>query len=111
MAKEIDGINQIDAAELKQLIDEKKNVTLIDVREPQEYEAGHIPGIPLIPMHQIPANLDKLDKDTEYVFVCRSGNRSQQVAHFLKAKGFDKVSNFYGGMLSWSYEIKPGMDK
>lgn len=111
MAFELDGVQQIDAAELKQLIDDKKNVKIIDVREPHEYTAGHIPGIPLIPMQQVPQHVGELDKDADYVLVCRSGNRSHHVAKFLQQQGFGKVTNFNGGMLSWPYEVKEGMDK
>ncbi|ASS75119.1 sulfurtransferase [Tumebacillus algifaecis] len=113
MAKEIDGIRQMDAAELQELIAklEQGKVKLIDVREPHEYTAGHIPGVPLIPMNYIPGKMTELNKEDEYVFICRSGNRSQQVARYLKMNGYDKVINFYGGMLSWAGPTKQGMEE
>ena len=113
MAQIIDGINQIDVEELKKILesDERKNYKIIDVREPHEYNAGHIPGIPLLPMNSIPAVLDKLDKDENYLFICRSGNRSHHVSRFMKANGFEKVTNFSGGMLVWNGPIKTGMDE
>jgi len=114
MPQEIEGIRQIDANELKELIEGREarpNLKLIDVREPHEYNAGHIPGVPLIPMQTIPARIAELNKDDEFVFICRSGARSQEVSKFLKAKGFEKVTNFRGGMLSWGGDIKPGMDE
>ena len=111
MSKQIEGIPQILAEDLKQLIAEKKNVKLIDVREPHEYDAGHIPGVPLIPMQTIPARMGELEKDEEYVFICRSGARSHEVSKFLKANGFEKVTNFHGGMLSWNGDVKRGMDE
>lgn len=113
MAKEIDGIRQLDAAELQDILEQAKEgkIKLIDVREPHEYNAGHIPGVPLIPMNDIPGKMSELNKEDEYVFICRSGNRSHQVSRYLKMNGFDKVTNFYGGMLSWSGPTKPGMDE
>jgi rhodanese-related sulfurtransferase len=112
MAHIIEGIRQVDEAELRKIIDEDgRKVKVIDVREPEEYVAGHIPGVPLIPMHTIPAKMAELDKDEEYIFVCRSGRRSHEVAKFLKRQGFEKVTNFYGGMLTWSGDIRQGMDE
>ncbi|MFD2168773.1 rhodanese-like domain-containing protein [Tumebacillus lipolyticus] len=113
MAKEIDGIRQVDAAELQALIAqfEAGKIKLIDVREPHEYTAGHIPGVPLVPMNTIPSMLAELGKEESYVLVCRSGNRSQQVARYMKMNGYEDVINFYGGMLSWSGPTKQGMDQ
>lgn len=114
MSKVIDGVNQIDAEELQELLkDESKRggIKFIDVREPHEYEAGHIPGVPLIPMNSIPAKLSELDKDEEYVFICRSGNRSHHVSKFLQQHGYNKVTNFNGGMLSWKGDTKQGSEQ
>ncbi|MGZ4111019.1 MAG: rhodanese-like domain-containing protein [Tumebacillaceae bacterium] len=112
MAQIIDGVNQISADELKEKLEESgKNVKFIDVREPGEYDAGHIPGVPLIPMNQIPARFGEVGEADEYVFICRSGNRSHMVAKFLKDNGIENVTNFNGGMLSWSGPIKQGMEE
>lgn len=109
MSFDQDGVKQIEAAELQDLVKNKKDdVVLIDVREPEEYEAGHIPGVPLLPMHNIPSFVDGFQKEKEYVFICRSGNRSQKVSLFLQQYGIDKVTNFNGGMLSWEGEKKAG---
>ena len=112
MAHNIEGIQQVDEAELKKIIaEEGSKFKLIDVREPEEYAAGHIPGVPLIPMQTIPAKMAELDKDVEYIFICRSGSRSQMVAKFLKQQGYEKVTNFYGGMLTWSGDIRQGSEE
>lgn len=112
MGQIIDGINQISAKELQEILDTKdKNIKIIDVREPEEYISGHIPGVPLIPMNQIPSKLGELEPAEEYIFICRSGNRSHMVAKFLKDNGIENVTNFNGGMLSWSGAIKQGMDE
>ncbi|MDG5789194.1 rhodanese-like domain-containing protein [Evansella sp. AB-P1] len=109
MSFEQDGIKQIDTEELKELVKSpEKGKVIIDVRELDEYEAGHIPGVPLLPMNTIPSLLDGFDKNNEYVFICRSGNRSQNVSLYMKENGFDKVTNFNGGMLSWDGDTKNG---
>ncbi|UCZ52013.1 rhodanese-like domain-containing protein [Bacillus shivajii] len=109
MSTEFRGITQINQDELKKVLEEKnENTVVIDVREPDEYESGHIPGVPLMPMHTVPSLIEGFNKDKEYVFICRSGNRSQNVSMFLKEHGIDKVINFDGGMLSWDGEIAEG---
>lgn len=103
------GIPSYDAEELLQLYKQKgSSISLIDVREPDEYEAGHIPGARLFPMSQMHHWLEQLDPKKEYVLICRSGNRSYQVARYLRGLGFDKVYNFAGGMLSWKGPVEKG---
>jgi rhodanese-related sulfurtransferase len=108
------GISSIDAEELLELYEKNQTnprVTLIDVREPEEYEEGHIPGVKLIPMGTIPDMANTLDPDGEYVFICRSGRRSFYVTNYLQNLGFKKVHNFHGGMLSWTGPIERGEDE
>lgn len=76
-------------------------VFLLDVREPEEYAAGHIPGITLIPMGDIPARLDEIPTDKQVIVTCRSGNRSGQIADYLRDQGFTNVHNMEGGILAW----------
>jgi phage shock protein E len=76
-------------------------VFLLDVREPYEYEAGHIPGITLIPMGDVASRLGEIPTDKEVIITCRSGNRSAQIADFLRAQGFTNVHNMEGGILAW----------
>ncbi|MDQ0258001.1 rhodanese-related sulfurtransferase [Evansella vedderi] len=109
MSYEKDGIKQIEVEELKELLKSNgEDKVFIDVREPEEYEAAHIPGVPLLPMNNIPFFLEGFKKDKEYVFICRSGNRSQNVSRYLKENGIEKVVNFDGGMLSWDGEKAAG---
>lgn len=111
MAFMYEGVKQIELNELKDILKTKKgNVFVIDVRELEEYDAFHIPGIPLIPMPSIPNVLSGLKKDKEYIFVCRSGNRSHHVARFLKQNGIEGAHNFYGGMISWDEEVQTGLE-
>ena len=85
------------------------DVVLIDVREPDEYAAGHIPGATLIPLGSIPARMSEIPTDKTVIAVCRSGNRSGQATQFLRDQGFDNVHNMDGGMISWEqagYEVE-----
>lgn len=75
---------------------------IIDVREPDEFRAGHIPGAQNIPLSQLPGALGRLRPTEEIVLVCRSGNRSRAAQRFLAAQGFDRAINLTGGMLRWT---------
>lgn len=111
MAYEENGIVQIEADELKEIIEsDNDEAIIIDVREQDEYIESHIPGVPLIPMSRIPFVMDELKKEATYIFVCRSGGRSQAVAEYLKAHGFRRVYNFAGGMLTWKGRTKTGLE-
>ena len=82
---------------------------IIDVREGWELQLASIPGVLHIPMNEIPAKLQELDKDNEIVVMCRSGGRSMQVAQFLARNGFRSVANLTGGILAWSRDVDPSV--
>jgi rhodanese-related sulfurtransferase len=75
---------------------------LLDVREPDEWSAGHAPGAHHVPMMEIPARLPEVPTEGEIVVVCRSGGRSGQVVAYLLGNGWDGVSNLDGGMQDWA---------
>jgi adenylyltransferase/sulfurtransferase len=104
------GIPQITVKELKARIDAGENVQLIDVREPYEYQIAQIGG-KLIPQNDVPNRLAEIDRDREVVVHCRSGARSQRIAEFLVQSGYPKVVNVAGGILAWSDEIDPSVQK
>jgi rhodanese-related sulfurtransferase len=84
----------------------RDDVQLIDVREPTEYEAGRIAGSRLIPLADLAARVQTIDRDAPVVFYCRSGSRSAMAtAAFLQA-GFD-AHNMAGGLLDWQAEGLP----
>ena len=72
--------------------------TILDIREPFEWEQGVLPDATLIPMGETPERMGELNTDQAFLVVCRSGGRSQQVAAFLAMNGFKKVANMNGGM-------------
>ena len=75
---------------------------LLDVREPDEWEAGHATGAHHLPMMEVPAKLAEIPTDREVVVVCRSGGRSGQVVSYLMGNGWDNVRNLDGGMQVWA---------
>lgn len=75
---------------------------LLDVREPDEWAAGHAPGAHHLPMMEIPARMAEIPADGDVVVVCRSGGRSGQVVSYLLGQGWDNVRNLDGGMQSWA---------
>ncbi len=74
---------------------------VLDVREPAEYAAGHVPGALSIPQADLALRLDELPRERDLLVVCQSGARSARAARFLKQVGFRKVTNLVGGTAGW----------
>jgi len=98
-------MKEISAKEVQQAIERGQVLNLIDVRELDEVELEHIPGIIHIPLGLLEFRMHELNKNEPYVIVCRSGGRSGNATRFLESQGFD-VSNMVGGMLAWEGEVK-----
>jgi len=83
---------------------------LVDVRQPDEYRQGHIPGAVLIPLGQIPERMDELPVDRDIIFYCRSGKRSQGAALFTGSRPYvaGTVFNLVGGILAWEGQVVSG---
>ncbi len=97
-----DGIWEI---EPKDLLEKKDQVTIVDVRRPDEFtgELGHIEGAILVTLEtEFMNSIKNWDMDDEIVFVCRSGGRSGQATSIAQAKGFKNVYNMQGGMILWN---------
>ncbi|MBM4765182.1 rhodanese-like domain-containing protein [Bacillus sp. B15-48] len=100
----IEGYENISITEAKQLIDDSE-VTILDVRTPEEYNEGHIPNATLLPLQELEGRLNELNKEETFLIVCRSGNRSTQASKMLTEHGFANVYNMTGGMNDWTYEV------
>jgi sulfur-carrier protein adenylyltransferase/sulfurtransferase len=104
------GIPQISPKDLKQKLDAKEDIFVLDVREPHEYQIANL-GVKLIPLGDLPARVGELDKNAEIVVHCKSGGRSQKAAEFLAQNGFKNVQNLAGGITAWSNDIDPTIAK
>jgi rhodanese-related sulfurtransferase len=80
--------------------------TVIDVREPDEWAAGHAPDAVHIPMGELAGRLEELPNDTQLYLVCRGGGRSARATAYLNANGWD-ATNVDGGMKSWHAAGRP----
>ncbi len=95
----------ITAKEVETLLREGKPLNIVDVREADEVAAGKIPGAMHIPLGLIEFRMDELDKNKEYILVCRSGGRSGRAAELLEKHGYCVV-NMTGGMLAWEGPVE-----
>ena len=81
-------------------------VQIVDVREPYEWEMGHIEGVTTVPLDHLPYRWKELDPDKKWICVCRMGSRSQYAAALLRQAGIDAY-NMYGGMFAWKQNDLP----
>ncbi|RJE86854.1 rhodanese-like domain-containing protein [Paenibacillus sp. 1011MAR3C5] len=99
---------EMTTSELQEQLQAGAKVNLIDVREPEEWEEGHIAEARLIPLSEFQARAHEVhDVEGEVVFICRSGGRSGRVCEHLSLQGFDVV-NVAGGMLAWTGDVVTG---
>jgi rhodanese-related sulfurtransferase len=102
--------SSLSAAEAKHRLDSDHSPFVLDVRQPEEFRAGHISGATLIPLDKLGQSLTKLPQDREILCVCRSGSRSSAAVRQLASAGYTAL-NLSGGMMSWQrmgYPIRQG---
>lgn len=101
------GFRQVSATEAQELMDTEEGYVIVDVRTPEEFDSGHIPGAVNVPNEEIGSEDPEAlpDKDQLILVYCRSGNRSVQAAKKLAALGYTNVVEF-GGINSWPGEIE-----
>lgn len=83
-----------------QALNQKENITILDVREVDEFQAGHIEGALNAPLSTLENGYEQLDASKLYYVICQGGMRSERACQFLETKGFDVV-NVEGGMNQW----------
>ena len=107
------GADEIGAAQLAERLRRGEPITLIDVREPHEWDIANLGefGARLIPLGQLPDAYGELDRDAEIVVYCRSGARGRRALEQLRAAGFRRILNLRGGILGWADEVDPSMPK
>jgi rhodanese-related sulfurtransferase len=105
---EREPFHRINVAEAKEMLDTDE-YALIDVRNPDEYQAGHLPGATLIPVNSVFQRREELPKDKKIIFVCAVGQRSALAAEMAAAAGLpaDRLYNLDGGTDAWRKAGEP----
>jgi len=95
----------ISPEEVKSMMEENEDFTLVDVRTQAEYDEGHIPGSVLIPVDELEERAGGIlaDKDAKIVIYCRTGNRTKTAGEILKRLGYRNLYDL-GGIVDWPYE-------
>lgn len=94
------GIKSVTTAQLAERMAAGK-ITLLDVREPYEYAAGHVKGAVNVPLGSLQGKLDRYARDAEIYVICHSGSRSASAVRLMKRAGFTNVINVAGGTSAW----------
>ena len=106
---------EVSAEEVKRKLDQSDSFTLVDVREPSEYDICKIDGSILIPLGKIeemkPQKLNGIAKSDQIILHCKAGVRSLKAAKVLKKMGFENVKSMAGGIEEWSEKIDPSVPK
>ena len=112
-AREIRAVRELSAVELKQRLDRGDVLSLLDVREPHEWNISNLApyGARLVPLDQLPAKLSELEFEGDVVVYCKSGPRSAKAAAQLLAAGFEGVWNLAGGIQAWSRDVDPSVPR
>ena len=103
------GVQEIQPSQLASRLEKGEQLEIIDVREPYEWEIGHIPGARLVPLGRIAEEIPRLDKRRETILYCKVGARSMDAAQQLADAGVSEVRNLAGGILRWIDEVDPSM--
>jgi adenylyltransferase/sulfurtransferase len=105
------AIREILPNQLARRLEGGEELEIIDVREPYEWQLGHIPGARLVPLDRISDEIPRLDKRKETILYCKVGVRSMYAAHQLADAGVSDVRNLAGGILRWIDEVDPTMTR
>jgi rhodanese-related sulfurtransferase len=92
----------IEPAQVRGLMALGGKVTIVDVRTPEEFSAGHIDGAILMPLDNLPNTFSTLPKNGRLIVYCRSGHRSAQAVQFLLGHGYKNAVSMNGGYLAWA---------
>src|SRR3954469_9688289 len=110
-ADAVEAAFEISTPELKSWLDEGREVTILDVRNPQEWEINRLDGAKLIPLPELQDRLGELDPAATIVTYCHHGPRSGRAVNFLRQMGFSRAINLAGGIDSWSLMVDPSVPR
>ena len=97
-------VKDISAKQAKELIDNEKDVIVVDVRTKEKYNEVHIKGANLIPVQELEQNIHKIPKDKKVIIHCGSRNSSSKACEILKGKGLKNLYHLKGGIREWQAE-------
>jgi len=95
------GYGNVDVGEARDLIADKSDLVVLDVRTVSEYESGHLEGAINIPVEVLSSHLSELNPSDELLVYCRTGNRSTTAVGILRENGYDRVYHMDGGITAW----------
>jgi len=101
------GFRTVTPQEAKSLIETRKDLLLVDVRSPEEFQGGSLPGATLIPFWDFAKGRYDLPKDKPILLICAVGGRSLACGQLLAAKGYREVYNLKGGLDAWAEQRVP----
>lgn len=110
-AKPVPGSKEITVTALKQRMDRKDDLYILDVRNVNEYQICKIPGTVLLPLPELAQRLQTIPRDREIIVHCKSGMRSAKAVQFLNEQGFTNVVDLKGGIQAWAEHVDPTMPK
>ena len=99
---------EITSSELQEKLEKGEDFYIIDLRDPEEYGANHIPNSILIPLAELEEHLDDFDPSAEFVIHCTMGGKSIKAVDSMKEKGFQKVRVLSGGIQHWNFKTGQG---
>jgi molybdopterin/thiamine biosynthesis adenylyltransferase/rhodanese-related sulfurtransferase len=103
------GVRRLSARDLNELL-QTRSAFLVDVREPYEFDAGHLPGSHHIPLGELPRRLAEIPEDAAPVFICRSGGRSLAACSMALQAGIPSPANLEEGLQAWAREVDPTLE-
>ncbi|MCM3538143.1 sulfurtransferase TusA family protein [Priestia endophytica] len=106
LLEEIYAIPNISLEAFRKKVESREQPCILDVRETEEYEQAHIPGVIHIPLSEVEKRSNELNKDEEIYVICHSGKRSETAAQIMKKQGFKTLINVVPGMRDWRGEIE-----
>ena len=104
-----DGVEEITVREVAEALERGDDISVLDVREPHEWQICHIEGAELLPLSELPARMHELDSSRTYYVHCKTGVRSATAIGLLQEAGFARLRNVKGGITAWAEEVDPTM--
>jgi molybdopterin/thiamine biosynthesis adenylyltransferase/rhodanese-related sulfurtransferase len=109
-AAELASVLRLSAVQVHALLSQERRPTIIDVRQPAEFQAGHLRGSVNLPVGELQARIAEVPASSSAVFVCRSGARSLTACGIAKRAGLSEIAHLEGGLLAWARDVDPQLE-